>query len=584
MNLPIKVFKSIFFAPVFLLILCSGSPAQNIDSLLRGLSQVRDSARASRLLAIADAYITLCSNESGKNDHSREKDSLLALATLHLNEADSLARKLDYRRDIGLALYQRGLLEWTYSAKNAPLFFENSLNAIPYLKKYAEPWYTATCFYDLSTRFHFVGQLDKAILYADSAIGLYRTINDSISTARAMIWQGHYYFDMGDYKNAYVVGTRALDASQKTRDTSLLVLANLQLANLYLQAGLPHTAIDYLHIIENLSPLTMPKNGEATIPYIMTWALWVGGDAYIKLNQPDSALYLAQFIPEDTADGDSERFYGHLYTAQHQEERALPIFVRGFERKKEIGHEIGTSGNAIELGQVYLKRKDFSHALYYAQYGFDIAEKIHARLEMRDAANVLNDIYVATGDYRKAYHFGQLYKALNDSIASDEDRRKLSVTLIQNELDYQKQQRLLLSKDNEIKQQQLSTEKILTNVSIAGIIIAAFLAIVFFRNFRQKKKANLLLESQKQEIQTTLAELKSTQSQLIQSEKMASLGELTAGVAHEIQNPLNFVNNFSDINKDLLTEMKDELAKGNATAASVLADNIVENEEKINHH
>ncbi|MEO9011591.1 MAG: ATP-binding protein [Ginsengibacter sp.] len=92
------------------------------------------------------------------------------------------------------------------------------------------------------------------------------------------------------------------------------------------------------------------------------------------------------------------------------------------------------------------------------------------------------------------------------------------------------------------------------------------------------------LTQQKEELQATLENLQATQTQLIQSEKMASLGELTAGIAHEIQNPLNFVNNFSEVNKELLEELKSEIDKGNLDEARELATDIISNEEKIVHH
>jgi signal transduction histidine kinase len=97
-------------------------------------------------------------------------------------------------------------------------------------------------------------------------------------------------------------------------------------------------------------------------------------------------------------------------------------------------------------------------------------------------------------------------------------------------------------------------------------------------------KLDFLVKERTDELSKSLNELKSTQSQLIQSEKMASLGQLTAGIAHEIQNPLNFVNNFSEVNKELIDELKEELAIGNNQSANEIADNIKENEQKINHH
>ncbi len=90
--------------------------------------------------------------------------------------------------------------------------------------------------------------------------------------------------------------------------------------------------------------------------------------------------------------------------------------------------------------------------------------------------------------------------------------------------------------------------------------------------------------AQAKEIEKAYNELRSTQAQLIQSEKMASLGELTAGIAHEIQNPLNFVNNFSEVNAELIVEMKQELAKGNVEEAQSIANDIGENEKKIIFH
>ena len=111
--------------------------------------------------------------------------------------------------------------------------------------------------------------------------------------------------------------------------------------------------------------------------------------------------------------------------------------------------------------------------------------------------------------------------------------------------------------------------------SIVGEFISIFILIVIFHNLKNRAVDSLVKINE---------DLKKTQAQLIQSEKLASLGELTAGIAHEIQNPLNFVNNFSEVNKELLAEMNEEIEKGNFSEVKVLAKDVIDNEEKIIYH
>ncbi len=109
-------------------------------------------------------------------------------------------------------------------------------------------------------------------------------------------------------------------------------------------------------------------------------------------------------------------------------------------------------------------------------------------------------------------------------------------------------------------------------------------AILLEETIEELEQKRKVVEETNAALQKSLEELKAAQAQLIQSEKMASLGELTAGIAHEIQNPLNFVNNFSEVNKELIGEAGQEIDKGNIGEVKTILNDIKENEQKINHH
>jgi signal transduction histidine kinase len=110
------------------------------------------------------------------------------------------------------------------------------------------------------------------------------------------------------------------------------------------------------------------------------------------------------------------------------------------------------------------------------------------------------------------------------------------------------------------------------------------LSVMLEESIQDLQKKSAVIEESNKALTQTLSELKSAQALLIQSEKMASLGELTAGIAHEIQNPLNFVNNFSDVSTELVDEMNIEIDKGNLEDAKQIAQDLKQNLEKINHH
>jgi signal transduction histidine kinase len=206
---------------------------------------------------------------------------------------------------------------------------------------------------------------------------------------------------------------------------------------------------------------------------------------------------------------------------------------------------------------------------YYANAALKMASGLKVGTNIASSAELISNAYKRMGKIDSALVYLTISKQVEDSINKVRTER---LTEFQN-LGFEEQMRL----EKKVQEDIVYQNKVRTIVLFSGLGILAALAFLFYRNIRQKQKANLVL-------QKTLSDLQSTQAQLVQSEKMASLGELTAGIAHEIQNPLNFVNNFAEVNAELIDELETEANKGNLEEVKLLAKDIKENETKINHH
>ncbi len=406
---------------------------------------------------------------------------------------------------------------------------------------------------------------DSGIYYSSKALTLSREINYREGELPALLHLALSHQTLGNRARALRFALEGKKKAEEYQDDAWIARYLTVIGVEYYYAGDYEMAIENLRASDQIfDALDMCNQFVST-----TWM----GFSYAVYNNIDSGLF---FCRKALAASETDRcrnagltmpllHLGSIFNLLKTFDSSLYYYKLHLDR--ETGFIKFRCDAALGIAGVYKQTGQMDSCLYYANLA--LKTSIDSRLfpQIIETYSFFETLYEKKDPVR-ALAYSKMSRLYSDSLETI--RYKTSFSDV---ADFDEQQR-----QAEIENAKRDyRNKLIQFVLIFGMITVLVVVYVLRRSNKQKEKANRSLSK-------ALTDLKSAQAQLIQSEKMASLGELTAGIAHEMQNPLNFVNNFSDVNADLLKELQDELDKGNIGEAKMIIKDITENESKIKNH